>query len=141
MINTNGAEKGNDARFLKVLDKLMDAYVESRGITQEIGVHNTFTSTWEATDIANDAMAKFAESFIGKIIRFAEAYNYFKTTPWKVSKRITQRKGEGGDEELGVFVEYPEKKVTKPLSEEDIVEFTPITKSLKVEGVYTEQGS
>ena len=141
VINTNGAEKGNDARFLKVLDKLMDAYVESRGITQEIGVHNTFTSTWDATDMANDAMAKFAESFIGKIIRFAEAYNYFKTTPWKVSKRITQRKGEGGDEELGVFVEYPEKKVTKPLSEEDIVEFTPITKSLKVEGVYTEQGS
>ena len=61
VINTNGAEKGNDARFLKVLAKLMDAYVESNGMTQEIGVHNTFTSTWDATDMANDAMAKFAE--------------------------------------------------------------------------------
>lgn len=141
VINTNGAEKGNDARFLKVLAKLMDAYVESNGKTQDIGVHNTFTSTWEATDMANDAMAKFAESFIGKIERFAAAYNFFKTTPWKVSKRMTQRKGEGGDEELGVFVEYPEKKVTKPLSEDDIVDFTPIADSLQVEELYTEQGS
>ena len=141
VINTNGAEKGNDARFLKVLAKLMDAYVESNGMTQEIGVHNTFTSTWEATDMANDAMAKFAESFIGKIERFAAAYNFFKTTPWKVSKRMTQRKGEGGDEELGVFVDYPEKKVTKPLSEDDIVDFTPIADSLQVEELYTEQGS
>ena len=119
----------------------MDAYVESNGMTQEIGVHNTFTSTWDETDMANNAMAKFAESFIGKIERFAAAYNWYKTTPWKVSKRLTQRKGEGGDEELGVFVKYPEKKVTKPLSEKDIVDFTPIADSLQVEELYTEQGS
>jgi len=141
VINTNGAEKGNDARLLKVLMKLMDGYCDSMGQTQEIGLHNTFTSTWDTTDMANDAMVKLAESFIGKILRFSAAHSYFKTTPWKVTKRITQRKGEGGDEELGVFVEYPEKKVTKPLSEDDIVDFTPIADSLQVEELYTEQGS
>ena len=139
VINTNGAEKGNDARFLKVLAKLMDAYIESEGETQEIGVHNTYTSTWDATDIANDSMAKFAESFIGKIGRFAEAYNYFKTTPWRVSKRLTQRKGEGGDEELGVFVDYPEKKKNVPLSKIEIIDFKPLDETFNTDQNYSDQ--
>jgi len=139
VINTNGAEKGNDARFLKVLAKLMDAYIESEGETQEIGVHNTYTSTWDATDIANDSMAKFAESFIGKIKRFAEACNWYKTTPWKVSKRLTQRKGEGGDQDLGVFVDYPEKKKNVPLSKIDIVNFKPLDETFNTDQNYSDQ--
>ena len=105
-INTDGAEDGNRQRFERMLIPAMKAYVENHE-TQNLCLHNTKVSNHQDYDDANEAMVELIEKDLELVLKFVDAWRFFKIDPIKVTHRVAEKIG--SDKEIGKIIPYPEK--------------------------------
>lgn len=104
-INTDGAEDGNRQRFERMLIPAMKAYVEDHE-TQNLCLHNTKVSNHQDYDLANEKMVELIEKDLELVVKFVDAWRFFKVDPIKVTHRVAEKIG--SDKEIGKIVSYPE---------------------------------
>ena len=105
-INTDGAEDGNRQRFERMLIPAMKAYVENHE-TQNLCLHNTKVSNHQDYDDANEAMVELIDKDLELVVKFVDAWRFFKVDPIKVTHRVAEKIG--SDKEIGKIIPYPEK--------------------------------
>lgn len=104
ILNTTNAEKGNSQRFVRTLPAMMNAYIESKGKTQEYCLWNSQAESHHELDESAKSMTKIMEDSVNLILKFAAAVNFYDNTPCKATKRVTQKIG--SDTAIGSVVDY-----------------------------------
>ena len=102
-LNTDGAEAGNRQRFERILVPAMKEYLVTHE-TQKLCLHNTKVSNHQDYDLANEKMVAFVKADWELIVNCVDAWRVFKTQPFAVTDRVTEKIGD--DDVIGVIVPY-----------------------------------